>query len=516
MSRCSVLHFILPGLFAGALLVHAGPAIGSAPTPESVAAKNAAPRRVLAKRPYNPSARKALPGSYAIAGNTYVSAEEYQDLAAGVKELLKRYSPEKYYFVGLGRDPAPVIAFLQNLGEKNIAANLPGTSNIFWNGAIGHDDVARHIEAAIPKHILQGDRQIVILDVTSSGKTPALFGPYLDHYLESKGIKKPSVKLAFSWNNVMLGAYNHQLTDWINTRNWADFFQYPWGKYEGDWTPVNGGRGIAEHQRHEMSVGAAPPTKTSPNYAAFRAALMDRMEQDKELDQFLVSHIGSVFKAESAEEAAQRVAAEKAALAAATKLERSQRASELMSARAVPANLTADLSQLVSKLTERADGHVKGPYLSQNAVEMNGWLNAAIEKNAAAATLVPAIAKKGANPVVAHYFDEIELARKEKKIRNRDYRRLMGHGLSAATMDEAMLTSLGQRFKSSKHFRREIMRASNYYLHAHEKKARPETENMAASYEKLVRRLPPEVREEITRLASKAEAKGDDDENKAE
>ena len=149
--------------------------------------------------------------------------------------------------------------------------------------------MARHIEAAIPEKILKGERQIVILDVTSSGKTPALFGPYLDKYLQARGNTTPSVKLAFSWNNVKAPnlTYAAQLTDWIDTNLWADFRQYFTGKCEGSWNETNGGNGIGEHQRHSMGPNVQPPTKTNPNYKAFRDALLLRMEQDAELDGFL-------------------------------------------------------------------------------------------------------------------------------------------------------------------------------------------------------------------------------------
>jgi hypothetical protein len=237
-----------------------------------------------------------LPESFKIAGQTYASPSEYNDLRNGCMELLRRYPPDQYYFVGLGRDPAPVIAFLQNLGEKDLAVNLPGTSNIAWQGRVAAEDVARHIEAAIPEKVLAGDRTIVLLDVTSSGKTPAVFGPFFDRYMESRGRTDPSVRLAFSWKDVRRGQWAKELTDWIDTTAWADFRRYYTGKYEGNWQPgregMLAGMGIAEHQKHMMGPGVEPPTVTNPNYAAFRAAVRARMEQDRELDTFLAKLSG--------------------------------------------------------------------------------------------------------------------------------------------------------------------------------------------------------------------------------
>ena len=247
-------------------------------------------RQPVIRRVFKPQAAGTqLPASWTITGNQYVSQNEYNDLKKGCMELLRRYPPDKYYFVGMGRDPAPVIAFLQNLGEKNLAVNLPGTSNIGWANQVkvGDQVVATHIEAAIPEHILRGERQIVILDVSSTGKTPAKFGPYLDHYLQARGNHKPVIRLSFSPSDVKTGNTYGVLTDWISTTEFPDFDQYPWNKYQGSWTPQNGGQGIAEHQGHAMSAGAVPPTQTNPQYTQFRQAVLARQEQDPELDGFI-------------------------------------------------------------------------------------------------------------------------------------------------------------------------------------------------------------------------------------
>jgi hypothetical protein len=248
-------------------------------------------REAPVRRVFDPRARATLPPSVTIAGNTYLSLQEYRDLRNGCMELLRRYPPDDYFFVGLGRDPAPVIAFLQNLGEKDLAVNLPGTSSIQWhqNRAVEDIDVARHIEAAIPEKILGGDRKLVILDVTSSGKTPAIFGPYLDRYLAKRGNPNKSIRLAFSWVNVLDRAHGPELTDLIDTHEFRDFENYYGGKYEGDWTPEGGGTGIAEHQRHEMGRGIRPPTETNPNYDEFRKFLAERMARDRELDAFIAN-----------------------------------------------------------------------------------------------------------------------------------------------------------------------------------------------------------------------------------
>lgn len=277
-TRLAVLTVLLGALTFGPALVHGA----NAPTAHAA----------VVKRVFNPARLETkLPPHWLIAGRSYMSLQEYRDLRNGCMEILRRYPPDKYYFVGLGRDPAPVIAFLQNLGGKELAVNLPGTSNIQWaKSGLKPEDVARHIEAAIPQHILVGKRQIVVLDVTSSGKTPAIFGPFIDKYLRQHGNRNKVVRLALSWNNIPRNSYyrapKYRL-EWIDTTAWSDFNNYNTGKYEGHWRPGIGGFGIAQHQRHVMGPGVNPPTKTNPNYRAFKKALLARMEQDRKLDRFL-------------------------------------------------------------------------------------------------------------------------------------------------------------------------------------------------------------------------------------
>jgi hypothetical protein len=143
----------------------------------------------------------------------------------------------------------------------------------------------------------------------------------------------------------------------------------------------------------------------------------------------------------------------------------------------------------VSKLPPRADGHDKGPYLSENAADMNDWLKDMLKANTEVNEMLPEKEQNGPNLVVHEFMDQVEVARREGKIRNRDYRRLMGHSLSYATMDEPMLKSLVDRFESSKHFRREVTEQSEYYLEGHSKK-REETAQMREHFLILQKRLP--------------------------
>jgi hypothetical protein len=265
--------------------------------------------RGVVKRVFDPAkSGRRLPVHYTIANKQYLTDKEYRDLRDGCMALLKQYHPDKCFFVGMGRDPAPVIAFLQNLGEKDLAVNLPGTSNIGWRNNVQPADIARHVEAAIPAKILDGSRQLVLVDVTSSGKTPAHFCPHMERYLHDRGNPVPVIPLGMWHQDLRLSNRYVQgkRVEWFNVTQWTDFQNYNGcrGKYEGTWNPTSGGHGIAEHQHHKMGPNVQPPTQTNPNYKAFRKALLERMEQDPKLDAF-VQELG-------ARPAAQPAAAKKA------------------------------------------------------------------------------------------------------------------------------------------------------------------------------------------------------------
>jgi hypothetical protein len=439
----------------------------------------------IIRRPFNPKDRRRLPDSWAIAGQRYVSQREYGDLKGGVLELLKRYPPNKYFFVGLGRDPAPVIAFLQNLGEKQLAVNLPGTSNVGWDGEVRPVDVARYVEAAIPERVLQGKRDLVILDVTGTGKTPATFGPYLERYLASRKLDKRVVRLAFSWNHLKQRGmgYDRDLTDWIDTRPWADFSNYFSGKYEGSWTPQDGGEGVAEHERHRMGAGVVPPKLTNPNYRNFRKALLARMRQDEELDAFLAQAKGMSAKVDRVVDLEQASAERAAAL------------------ETLPARMAKSATDLVARLdrieprvdpTQTANGYgqdPKLPQLSPNGRQMATWLRT---------NLVGRRPGLERNQVALHFIvDTMETAIRNSRIDGIDYRRLLGQALSVAAVDETMLGLIAARYDRSPSMQHELRAGKELFMRGEQCCGNPVTSsdrNMTGNYRLIMTKLAPRVK----------------------
>lgn len=158
-------------------------------------------------------------------------------------------------------------------------------------------------------------------------------------------------------------------------------------------------------------------------------------------------------------------------------------------AEAFPSKIEKSIDSLIAKLPARAEGHDKGPYLSEGGEQMNAWLVSAVAEQTKLVKVAPSVKSAGVNLVVVPFMNRVEQARQEGELRNRDYRRLMSHALSYASMDAAMLKSLEARFAKSEHFAREITEQSEYFLTSYGKKQRDETARMAESYQLLVQGL---------------------------
>jgi hypothetical protein len=412
----------------------------------------------------------------------HLSQSQYDQLKYVATAVLKRFPPKDHYYLGIGRSPSAIISMFQNLtsdkvSPEEVAMNFPA-SGLHDGGT--HDDTSyfQHFDQLLPKEVVEGKRTIVLIDrsrpfqanapAASGGASLHMFKQILERYLASKNSQVKVEAVGFSYGNLNpVFKLKHILFNY-NTHPELERVSMPY--YEE----------IAEWPEHRIAPNVGIPQRRQ-EYTAYKKQMRERMMRDAELDQFLDVNIRSEL--ESSEEQAARLAEEKAAV------ER-KAAARIAKARAFKTAFQEQLAELVGKLPKRADGHDKGPYLSDNAHDMNDWLKDILKAHAEVNEVLPADERTGPNLVVGAFMDQIERAREERKIRNRDYRRLMGHALSYATMDEPMLKSLVERFESSKHFHREISEESDYYLNAHADKKREETAHMRAHFQILQKHLP--------------------------
>ena len=382
-------------------------------------------------------------------GSQHLSQQQYDQLKYVGTEMLKRFPPSTHYYVGLGRSPASVISMIQNLAAdpsapEKLAMNFPASG--VHDGGV-HDDASyfRHLDALLPKEVVSGKRSIVLLDRSrpyggqhSGGESLYLFKQILERYLTARGSSVKVEALGFAYGPLNPAYKLTHLAFDMNTRPELERVSMP--HYEE----------VAEYPHHRIAPNLQPPARR-PEYGQYKAQMLERMRRDPELDAFLDKHLSESLRPPSVEEQAKAKAEADRVLAAA----HADRQKAVATARAFPKTMRTKLDALITSLPERAEeeGH---PYLSQNGEALNKWLVDALAEQKDAAKLDPAVDKAGPNLVAGAFMDRVEQARTENKIRNRDYRRLMGHALSAATMNEEMTKALVARYDASKHFRREI------------------------------------------------------------
>ena len=236
-----------------------------------------APRpSVVLNRPYRPGRARLGDGPIVtIQGVPLLGAGEYHQLRDAVKPLLRAYPPSKSYYIGLGRDPAAIIAFLQNLGGRQLAMTLPVSGSGLWQRAASHPPwllIRSYLAELIPHDVATGDRDIVLVDQTGSGRTLAGFPPYVQRYLDEVGFRGRLVKVAFSPNAQAPDVHRIDTTPFPSLATFAT-------AREGV---------ISEYPRHIIGMDAKSELAPRHEYTQFRRALAGRMGRDADLDSFLV------------------------------------------------------------------------------------------------------------------------------------------------------------------------------------------------------------------------------------
>ncbi len=410
----------------------------------------------------------------------------YSELKTAMKVFLRKFDPNRHFFIGLGRDPAPITAFLQALGGTELAINFVGSSGKNYFTGLTAEHIKPFVEAQIPKEVLFGDRTIVLYDQTNGGGTIGAydrgFPDVFEEYLRSIGSTVKVERAAFTATDYSSAGYDqyrenskqakatiHQI-DLTSLHEVQQFLNPP---YEGT---------VAQHVRHQLNHGFREAILTErPAYKAFRDGLLERMKRDTDLDHFLTEEVRVTTPPTKAEVAA-LLHERKAALAS----DRQKIAHKVRELRRSTAYLKKEVEDLVAGLAERAEGHDKGPYLEESGEKLNAWLVQAVERHKKAEGVSEAARREGPNEMTLHFITHVlDKALAENKIRKRDYRRLLGHALGFSTMDEKMRAALGAHYRKSPDMQRELTEEAEYYLSG--SKHQPAgTENMSANYKSLM------------------------------
>ena len=241
------------------------------------AAAGRARTRSQVRRLYDPRARP-LPngGIVRLSGegetHNHMDQASYTDLRNASIQLLKKYPPSQHVYVGLGRDPAPFIAFLQVIGTR--ALNFPASGGAFQ----ASEELDRHFTKLIPRSVRFGNKTILLIDQTSSGKTHAALMPLLKRYLKRTGSKVDVKGVAFYEAPRVSMRLRHVET--INVTNYPEVGNFLYSPYEGVVSPF---------ERHVPDSEAVEDLTWRPQYERFKDAIRKRAQRDARLDRFLVS-----------------------------------------------------------------------------------------------------------------------------------------------------------------------------------------------------------------------------------
>ena len=214
---------------------------------------------------------------------SFLDSQEYSELRDVTLELLGRRPLAKNYFIGLGRDPAPIIAFLQNLGDE-IAMTFPasGKGRLYDDTPelrAYFDDYCRRL---IPRSVIEGDRDIVLVDQTRAGRerevngspgTLALVRPIMEGSLRRLGFKGKVIRAAFS------SAEQMPEVEHIDITSYREVQQFAW-EHEDQ---------VSEYPWHAPGFESLDAWLASrrPQYDQYKDALRLRMTADPDLDRKL-------------------------------------------------------------------------------------------------------------------------------------------------------------------------------------------------------------------------------------
>jgi hypothetical protein len=244
-------------------------------------ARAAAPAAPV-KRLYSKTAKPLSNGAIVrIGGHRHVSQAAYRDLRNASIALMKVHPPDKSIYIGLGRDPAPFIAFLQEIGAD--ALNFPASGGYFS----ASPEMDRHFEKLIPKKYRDGNKNLVLIDQTRSGKTHAAMMPLLRDYLKRKGHKVTVKAVAYNQGAISNTGLGIRV---IDTTPFPEVYKFFYSPYEGVVSPFN---------RHVPGQNTVEQLTMRKQYDQFRAGVRKRIQRDAVLDRYLSAFVGSKAQPET-------------------------------------------------------------------------------------------------------------------------------------------------------------------------------------------------------------------------
>ena len=203
----------------------------------------------------------------AVAEETHAEATlRYASIKTMVKHLLTEYPPDHHYFVGVGRTPTAMVAFMENLSD-DLATQVPASG---LKRGISDDRLQAyydHFDRFIPASVLRGNRTIVFIDGSYGGGSALTLRDAFDSYQAERGGTAESRAVVF---NELAGTTRRANVDIVGVGA-AYYLQQ-----SEPFAMLSTEHNIGEHG-HEL---ATLRDKANPEYARFRRGLMQYMHED--------------------------------------------------------------------------------------------------------------------------------------------------------------------------------------------------------------------------------------------
>lgn len=135
-----------------------------------------------------------------VTSSAEVGKKEFESIEKVSLYILSHYPKDEYIYVGIGRSPVPVMAYLQS-EENTLIRNLPLTN--FRHGTETYPPLTHMEESKLFQHFdrylpsdseLKGRAKILAIDLAVGGASLATSQSYLDKYIKSLRSKLTSVK----------------------------------------------------------------------------------------------------------------------------------------------------------------------------------------------------------------------------------------------------------------------------------------------------------------------------------